>query len=106
MSQSSLIKSYTTSEKVKQIVDSLVPDASKIHLKGLIGSSLSMVMQAVFKKTEKPLLLIINEKEAAAKYNESALDLFGEHAFLNEISSDEEYEYEYEDEDETDDVQT
>ncbi len=68
MSQSSLIKSYTTSEKVKQIVDSLVPDASKIHLKGLIGSSLSMVMQAVFKKTEKPLLLIINEKEAAAYY--------------------------------------
>ena len=68
MSQSSLINSYTTSEKVKQIVDSLVPDASKIHLKGLIGSSLSMVTQAIFKKTEKPLLLILNEKEAAAYY--------------------------------------
>ncbi len=40
------------------------------------------------------------EKEAGAKYNEAALDLFGEHALLNEISSDEEEE----DEDEEDDV--
>ena len=68
MSQSSLINSYTTSEKVKQIVDSLAADASRIHLKGLIGSSLSMVMEAVFKKTEKPFLLILNEKEEAAYY--------------------------------------
>ncbi len=68
MSQSSLINSYTTSEKVKQIVDSLATDTSRIHLKGLIGSSLSMVMQAVFKKTEKPFLIILNEKEEAAYY--------------------------------------
>ena len=68
MSQSSLINSYTTSEKVKQIVDTLATDAPRIHLKGLIGSSLSMVMQAIFKKTEKPFLIILNEKEEAAYY--------------------------------------
>ncbi len=68
MSQSSLINSYIASEKVKQIVDSLAADTSRIHLKGLIGSSLSMVMQAVFKKTDKPFLIILNEKEEAAYY--------------------------------------
>ncbi len=46
-----------------------------------------------------------SEKEAAATYNEVAIEHFGEHACLNEISSDDEDEYEYEDEDETDDVQ-
>ena len=68
MSQSSLFNSYTSSEKVKQIVDSLTPNAAKIQLKGLVGSSLSFVIQAIFKKTEKPFLIILNEKEEAAYY--------------------------------------
>ena len=38
----------------------------------------------------KHLGFFTNEKEAAAKYNEFALNLFGEHACLNEISSGEE----------------
>ena len=37
----------------------------------------------------KRLGLFTNEKKAAAKYNETALELFDEHACLNEISSDE-----------------
>ena len=68
MSQSSLFNSYGTSEKVKQIVESLTPNASKIHLKGLVGSALSLVVQALFKKTEKPFLIILNEKEDAAYF--------------------------------------
>jgi hypothetical protein len=40
------------------------------------------------------------EKEAGRKYNEFALEHFGEHAFVNEISSDEEDE----EEEETDDA--
>ena len=54
----------------------------------------------------KNLGYFTNEKEAAATYNEAALDLFGEHVFLNEISSDEEDKEEDEAEDETDEVQT
>ena len=47
----------------------------------------------------KYLGLFTTEKEAAARYNEAAIDLFGEHALINEISSDEE-EYEFEEEEE------
>ena len=41
---------------------------SKIHLKGLVGSSFSFVISNVFKAAEKPFLLIFNDKEEAAHY--------------------------------------
>jgi transcription-repair coupling factor (superfamily II helicase) len=53
---------------VKQIADSLENPLAKIQLKGLLGSSLSFVFQAIFKKSEKTFLLILNEKEEAAYY--------------------------------------
>ena len=68
MSQNSLYNSYFHSAKTKQIADSLENPLAKIQLKGLLGSSLSFVFQAVFKKSEKPFLLILNEKEEAAYY--------------------------------------
>jgi len=66
LSQSSLYSSYLHSAKVKQIADALETPLCKIHIKGLSGSSLSFVFQALFKKSEKPFLLILNEKEEAA----------------------------------------
>jgi transcription-repair coupling factor (superfamily II helicase) len=68
LSQNTLYNSYLHSAKVKQIADSLENPLAKIQLKGLIGSSLSFIFQAVFKKSEKPFLLILNEKEEAAYY--------------------------------------
>ncbi|WP_299126723.1 transcription-repair coupling factor [uncultured Winogradskyella sp.] len=38
------------------------------HLKGLIGSSLSIIISEVFKSAEKPFLLIFEDKEEAAYY--------------------------------------
>ena len=52
----------------------------------------------------KHLGYFTNEKQAAETYNEFALEHFGEHSCLNEISSDES-DAEEEAEDETDDVQ-
>ena len=68
MSLASLYNSYLHSTKVKQIADSLENPLSKLQLKGLLGSSFSFVFQAIFKQTEKPFLLIFNEKEEAAYY--------------------------------------
>ncbi len=66
MSQNALHNSYLHSTKVKQIVETLENPLSKTQLKGLSGSALSFVFQAIFKKSEKPFLLILNEKEEAA----------------------------------------
>ena len=66
MSQTSLYNSYLHSAKVKQIVEAIELPLSKTQLKGLSGSALSFVFQAIFKKSEKPFLLILNEKEEAA----------------------------------------
>ncbi|WP_300490326.1 transcription-repair coupling factor [Flavobacterium sp.] len=40
----------------------------KIHLKGLIGSSLSFVVQSLFQKSDLPFLLLFQDKEEAAYY--------------------------------------
>jgi transcription-repair coupling factor (superfamily II helicase) len=66
LSQNALHNSYLHSTKVKQIVETLENPLSKTQLKGLSGSALSFVFQAIFKKSEKPFLLILNEKEEAA----------------------------------------
>ena len=77
MSLTSLYNGYLHSTKVKQITDTLGTSVSelaeqnpltKIQLKGLLGSSFSFVFQAIFKQTDKPFLLIFNEKEEAAYY--------------------------------------
>jgi len=66
LSQSSLYNSYLNSAKVNKIADALETPLGKTHIKGLLGSSLSFVIQALFKKSEKPFLLLLNEKEEAA----------------------------------------
>ncbi|WP_162126671.1 transcription-repair coupling factor [Flavobacterium phycosphaerae] len=66
MSQNSLYNTYLHSAKVKQIAEALENPLTKLQLKGLSGSSMSFVFQAIFKKSEKPFLLLLNEKEEAA----------------------------------------
>ncbi len=68
MSQSALHNRYLHSPKVKQIAENLEQPLAKIQLKGLLGSSFSLVFNALFKNSEKPYLLIFNEKEEAAYY--------------------------------------
>ncbi|MFY0482302.1 transcription-repair coupling factor [Flavobacterium sp. PLA-1-15] len=64
----SLQNRYDNSPKIKQIAEQLETREQKIHLKGLIGSSLSFVVKSLFTKTENPYLLILNDKEEAAYY--------------------------------------
>lgn len=78
MSKSALYNIYENSPKVKQIVDGLQQAETKIHLNGLIGSSLSFVVQSLFKKAEKPFLVILNDKEEAAYYLNDLEQMIGE----------------------------
>jgi transcription-repair coupling factor (superfamily II helicase) len=65
---SSIQNRYEKSAKINQITESLTIQEQKLHLKGLVGSSLSFITQALFSKTENPLLLILDDKEASAYY--------------------------------------
>ncbi|WP_291097971.1 MULTISPECIES: transcription-repair coupling factor [unclassified Flavobacterium] len=82
MSKTALYNIYDNSPKVKQIVDGLQQAEQKIHLNGLIGSSLSFVVQSLFKKTEKPFLVILNDKEEAAYYLNDLEQMIGEQDVL------------------------
>jgi transcription-repair coupling factor (superfamily II helicase) len=58
---------YQKNTTVKLLSDALAT-RPKIFVSGLIGSSLSFVIEAVFQKTELPILLLFNDKEEAAYY--------------------------------------
>ena len=53
--------------KIAQLAASL-PNRGKFNATGLVGSSLSFVIHALFKKSELPFLVICNDKEEAAYY--------------------------------------
>ncbi|MBA4152841.1 MAG: transcription-repair coupling factor [Flavobacterium sp.] len=59
---------YNSSVKLIQLAESITIPEKKIQIKGLIGSSLSFVIQSLFQKTELPFLLLFNDKEEAAYY--------------------------------------
>ena len=68
MSKSKLLNTYDNAPKIKQIVDSLKTPENKLFLQGLVGSSLSFVINSLFTKTEKPFLILFNDKEESAYY--------------------------------------
>ncbi len=82
MSKKILYSIYDNSPKIKQIVESLQQTEQKIQLNGLIGSSLSFVVQSLFKKTEMPFLLILNDKEEAAYYLNDLEQMIGQEDVL------------------------
>ncbi|MEL0455426.1 transcription-repair coupling factor [Flavobacteriaceae bacterium SZ-1-7] len=68
MSHSALSQTYVQILQTQKLQTSIAQPQSKTFLKGLVGSSLSFVVSSVFKETEKPFLLIFNDKEEAAHY--------------------------------------
>ena len=59
---------YSQLPKVKQISEAISVKANKVSIKGLVGSSTSFVIDALFKKVENTFLLIFKDKEEAAYY--------------------------------------
>ena len=67
MSKSEIIQKYQQNPKIGQIAE-FFASRKKINTTGLVGSSLSFVVDALFKKSELPFLLLFNDKEEAAYY--------------------------------------
>lgn len=49
-----------------------------MHLSGLLGSAVSFVIQALFKKAELPFLIVLNNKEEAAYYLNDLEQMIGD----------------------------
>lgn len=65
MSTEIIRNKYRQQAKIATINNAIQGD-NKIHIKGLLGSSLSFVIEALFQKSEHSFLLLCNEKEEAA----------------------------------------
>jgi transcription-repair coupling factor (superfamily II helicase) len=72
---------FASQPKIVQIANALQSDA-KIHVKGLIGSSLSFVIESLFEKADKAFLILANEKEEAAYILNDLEELIGEKEVL------------------------
>ena len=76
MSKSNLTQSFLKTLQLQNLQTAIAQtepfDAaqgkSKTHLKGLIGSAFSLVINEAFKLADKPFLLVFNDKEEAAFY--------------------------------------
>jgi transcription-repair coupling factor (superfamily II helicase) len=82
LSKSVVVGKYDKASKVSQIAEFLQQSENKIHLKGLIGSSLSFVINSLFHKSELPFLLIFEDKESAAYYLNDLEQLIGDKEVL------------------------
>jgi transcription-repair coupling factor (superfamily II helicase) len=55
---------------------------NKVHIKGLIGSSLSFAVANAFTNSGQPFLVILNDKEEAAYHLNDLEQLLGEQKVL------------------------
>jgi len=82
LSKSVVVGKYDKAAKVSQIAEILQQSENKIHLKGLVGSSLSFLANSLFQKSELPFLMIFEDKEAAAYYLNDLEELIGDKEVL------------------------
>ncbi|HEX9828063.1 MAG TPA: DEAD/DEAH box helicase, partial [Flavobacteriaceae bacterium] len=68
MSKTILSQPYAQVLQAQNLQNTIAQSKNKLHLKGLIGSSLSFVLIEAFKQADTPFLLIFNDKEEAAFY--------------------------------------
>ena len=77
-----ILDKYSQSAKVKQIAAALQQRETKIHIKGLLGSALSFIIDPLFRQAELPVLLILKDKEEAAYYLNDLEQLVGDQDVL------------------------
>ena len=68
MSKAFIAQTYLQTLQLQNLQNTITQAETKVHLKGLVGSSFSIVISEVFKTTDKPFLLVFNDKEEAAYY--------------------------------------
>ena len=83
MNNSIILDFYAQFDKINQIDQVIQEQKNQIEISNLVGSSLSFVISSLFKKIEKPFLLIFNDKEEAAYYLNDLEQILGTHSNNN-----------------------
>lgn len=78
MSVKAIAKKYDAATLTQHIIQEIKSDSNQIRIPNLAGSSMSFLIDAVFKKADKPLLLIFDDKEKASYYLNDLEQLVGE----------------------------
>ncbi|MFZ4520192.1 MAG: transcription-repair coupling factor [Bacteroidales bacterium] len=81
MKPASLLSQFKESPRVKGIVDGFSERRFRLHLKGLVGSSRSLVTAAVFEETAFTHLVVLPDKESAAYYFNDLQQILGERVY-------------------------
>ncbi len=68
MSKTHISQTYLQTLQLQNLQNSITQTENKVHLKGLVGSSLSFAIAEAFKLAERPFLVVFNDKEEAAYY--------------------------------------
>ncbi|SHG89248.1 transcription-repair coupling factor [Winogradskyella jejuensis] len=68
MSKTTITQTYAQTLQTQNLQTSIAQTEGKTHLKGLVGSSLSIVISEVFKGADIPFLIVFDDKEEAAYY--------------------------------------
>ncbi len=82
MSKALIASIFEKSETTNRLIQSVKQDKQQIQVTNLVGSSLSFLIAETFKKTEKPFLLIFEDKEEAAYYLNDLEQLLAEKNLL------------------------
>ncbi|MXO03362.1 transcription-repair coupling factor [Flavobacterium sp. HBTb2-11-1] len=83
MSKNALYTTYDNLPKAEQIAKSLLEgNQVKMNISGLLGSAVSFIIRSVFRKTERPFLIVLDNKEEAAYYLNDLEQMIGEQDVL------------------------
>jgi transcription-repair coupling factor (superfamily II helicase) len=78
VSKTILSQTFEQTLQLQNLQSAIAQSQSRIHLKGLVGSSFSFVISSLFNQNELPFLLVFNDKEEAAFYLNDLEQLCGD----------------------------
>ncbi|PVW15386.1 transcription-repair coupling factor [Marixanthomonas spongiae] len=82
MSKTVVHSLFEQSPQTRKLGEAISSSQQKISVSGLVGSATSIVISEVFKTSEKPFLLILNDKEEAAYHLNDLEQLHGDQNVL------------------------
>jgi transcription-repair coupling factor (superfamily II helicase) len=68
VSKTLISQTFAQTLQLQNLRDAIAKTENRTHLKGLVGSSLSIIISEAFKSADKSFLLIFDDKEEAAYY--------------------------------------